>query len=107
MRDIQWFAITPTNIKEQFEKIKKSGRPLVVFALTDEGYEKLSLNFGDIRALVQQQKTIIAAYDEYYKAAESSIDKANKQVDQVNKEIKELNSKKPEGFTLKRLNPFK
>ena len=108
MRDIEWFAITPKNFEEQFKKIKKSGRPLVVFALTDEGYEKLSLNFGDIRALVQQQKTIIAAYEKYYKAAETSIDEANKELKEVEKKSKNLNktNKSTSGF-FQKINPFK
>jgi hypothetical protein len=36
----------------------------------------LGLNFSDIRALVQQQQAIIAAYEGYYKEAEQALDKA-------------------------------
>jgi hypothetical protein len=47
-----------------------------LYALTGEGYGNLSLNFSDIRALVQQQQAIIAAYEGYYEAAEDALDGA-------------------------------
>lgn len=106
MKEIKWVIITEENYKEVFAELKKSGRPLAIFGLTDKGYANLGLNFSDIRALVQQQKTIIAAYEAYYKNAEKALENANKQVDSVNKEVKDLNNKQPEGFSLKKLNPF-
>ena len=57
------------------------------FALTGDGYANLGLNFSDIRAYVQQQKTIIAAYEAYYKDSEEVINSANDQ-------LKELDGKK-------------
>ncbi len=107
MSDVKWIIITEENYEKVFADLKKNGRPLAVFGLTDKGYASLGTNLSSIRALVQQQKTIIAAYEAYYKNAEEALEKANKQVDQVNEEVKELNSKKPEGFTLQKLNPFK
>ena len=107
MKEVKWVIITEENYKEVFAELKKNGRPLAIFGLTDEGYANLGLNFSDIRALVQQQKTIIAAYEAYYKDANQALENANKQVDAVNDEVKELNSKEPEGFTLQKLNPFK
>jgi peptidoglycan hydrolase CwlO-like protein len=107
MREIEWVIITEENYKEVFAKLKKTGRPLAVFGLTDKGYANLGLNFSDIRALVQQQKTIIAAYEAYYKDANNALENANKQVDEVNNEVKELNSKQPKESTLQKFNPFK
>ena len=107
MREIEWVIITEENYKEVFAKLKKTGRPLAVFGLTDKGYANLGLNFSDIRALVQQQKTIIAAYEAYYKDANNALENANKQVDEVNNEVKELNSKQPKESTLQKFKPFK
>tara|TARA_B110000444_G_scaffold255561_1_gene290170 strand:+ start:1249 stop:1572 length:324 start_codon:yes stop_codon:yes gene_type:complete len=107
MREIEWVIITEENYKEVFAKLKKTGRPLAVFGLTDKGYANLGLNFSDIRALVQQQKTIIAAYEAYYKDANNALENANKQVDEVNNEVKELNNKQPKESTLQKFNPFK
>ena len=76
MREVKWIVLTPENWEAALVELKKSGRPVVVFALTDQGYEDLGLNFSDIRALVQQQQAIIVAYEKYYKEAEQTLDKA-------------------------------
>ena len=107
MKEVKWVIITEENYQQVFDELKKSGRPLAVFGLTDKGYAHLGENLSSIRALVQQQKTIIAAYEAYYKNAEKALENANKQVDAVNEEVKELNSKQPEESTLQKLNPFK
>jgi hypothetical protein len=39
-----------------------------LFALTDKGYEKLSLNFADIRNKLAEQRQIILSYKDYYEA---------------------------------------
>lgn len=90
MRKIDWVIITPENFEQVLEDAKKNGRPIVFFALTDQGYENLGLNFSDIRALVQQQQAIIAAYEGYYKESEKALDEANKEIkgaaEQANKQ---------------------
>jgi hypothetical protein len=106
MRKVEWVIVTEENWEEVKQKIKKSGRPLALFSITDKGYANLGLNFSDIRALVQQQQTIIAAYESYYKNAEEALDTANKQVDSVNEEVKKTNNK-PETSVLDKINPFK
>jgi len=89
-KPVEFFIITPENYDEVFAKVKKSGRPIALFALTDKGYENLGTNLSDVRALIEQQKTIIAAYENYYKESKDAIDTANKQIketeDKVNKE---------------------
>jgi hypothetical protein len=74
MRDVEWILITENNVDEVLAEIGETGRPVAFFALTDEGYENLGLNFSDIRALVQQQQTIIRAYQNYYQEAEQQFD---------------------------------
>ena len=78
LREIDWTLITPDNAEEVFAEAEESGRPIVFFALTDKGYENLGLNISDIRAYVQQQKTIIAAYENYYKESQEALDGAVK-----------------------------
>ncbi len=106
MKDVDWVIITEENYEEVFKQLKKNGRPLAVFGLTDKGYAHLGENLSAIRALVQQQKTIIAAYEAYYLNAEKALENANKQVEAVNDEVKELNNKQPKESTLQKLNPF-
>ena len=76
IRKIEWFVLTPENFDAKVEEIGKDGRPVVFFALTDNGYENLGLNFSDLRAYVQQQQAIIAAYKSYYEKAEEAMDSA-------------------------------
>lgn len=74
--DVEWVVITPDNFEEQVAKATESGRPVVFFALTDKGYENLGLNLSDLRAYIQQQQTIIAAYRTYYVEAEAALENA-------------------------------
>jgi len=83
-RDVEWVIITPDNYEEVFNELAKKGQPIVLFGLTDKGYENLSLNLSDIRAYIQQQQAIIVAYEGYYKQSNAAIDAANEQINTVN-----------------------
>lgn len=65
-RDVKWIVVTPDNVQEVFDKLEADGKPIVIFALTEEGWENLTLNMADLLKLVQQQKAINIAYEEYY-----------------------------------------
>jgi hypothetical protein len=78
MRNIEWVVITKDNYKEVFDNLSKTGRPIAVFGLTDKGYADLGLNLSDIRAYIQQQQAIIAAYERYYKEADTKLNEAVK-----------------------------
>lgn len=64
LKQIQWIVITPENIDQKFKEIKDGD--IVLFALTQDGYENLSMNMSDIRAMVEQQKKIIAIYQKQF-----------------------------------------
>jgi phosphoserine phosphatase len=76
MRKVEWIVLNEGNVDIVMEKLKAEGKAFALYALTGDGYGDLSLNFSDIRALVQQQKQIIAAYERYYDQAEDTMDKA-------------------------------
>jgi len=84
LRDVEWQLITPENAEEIFTEVEETGRPVVFFSLTDKGYENLGLNISDIRAYIQQQKTIIAAYESYYEKSQEALDGAVKTQDNNN-----------------------
>ena len=69
LQDVDWIIITKDNADEVFEKIKseKNG-DYALFALTDNGYEKLALNFADIRNRIAEQRQIILSYKDYYES---------------------------------------
>lgn len=82
MRTVDWVIITEKNFADVIAKAKKNDKTIAFFALTDDGYANLGLNFSDIRALVQQQQTIIGAYEQYYDATEKfEKQKVKKDVD--------------------------
>jgi hypothetical protein len=64
LRPVSWIVITPDNIEESFAKIE-SGE-VVLFAVTTTGYENIALNLSDIRAMIEQQKRIIAIYQSQF-----------------------------------------
>lgn len=60
LRPVTWVVITPDNVDEKFKQIQNG--EMVLFALTRDGYENLSLNLSDIRANIQQYQRVIAVY---------------------------------------------
>ena len=78
LRNIDWIVITPENAEEIFTEAEERGRPSVFFALTDKGYENLGLNISDIRGFIQQQQSIIGAYENYYEESQKSLEGAVK-----------------------------
>ena len=96
MKEVEWVLLTPENFEEKLKDFEESGRPVVFFALTDEGYENISMNFSSIRAYIQQQQAIIAAYENYYKNANEALDAANSEIDGVKSDV-DAQQQKEEG----------
>lgn len=69
-RNVGWVIVTPENVNTIFADMQDSNQKIVLFAVTEEGYENLSLNIADIIKLVKQQKAIIAAYKQYYETTQ-------------------------------------
>lgn len=104
MKEVKWILITPENFEEKVAELSKNGRPVVFFALTDEGYENISMNFSSIRAYLQQQQAIIVAYENYYKNANEALDAANSNIEGAAAEVEA--QQQNEESTLDKLNPF-
>ena len=77
LRDVEWVILVKENWEEQWAKLEQSGEALAFFATTDSGYESLGLNYSDLRAFIQQQEAIIAAYRSYYLEVEEEFNEAN------------------------------
>ena len=65
-REMQWFVVTPENIDQVWAKLKEQGSDLVVFALTDDGYQELAMTMAEVRNYIASQRAIIVKYKEYY-----------------------------------------
>ena len=70
--DVEWYVINENNYKEIFEMITADGRKPVLFALTDKGYEALSVNYADLRKHILAQHEIIIQYKEYYEKEDTN-----------------------------------
>ena len=68
--DVEWIVVTKDNVDEVMEKVKAEGGDYALFAVTDEGYKKLSLNFADIRNKLYETNQILLSYKEYYEDGE-------------------------------------
>lgn len=67
-RDVKWVVITPENAEQVWKELKEKNVDLVLFGLTDVGYEQLSLSMAEIRNYITQQRVIILKYREYYES---------------------------------------
>ena len=70
LQDVEWIIITKDNAMEIFEKLKAAGGEYALFAVEDTGYEKIQINFTDIRNKLAEQKQLLLAYKEYYESEE-------------------------------------
>jgi PBP1b-binding outer membrane lipoprotein LpoB len=70
MQNVEWIVITKDNANEIFERIKSAGGEYALFAVEDTGYEKLQINFTDIRNKLAEQRQLLLAYREYYEPVE-------------------------------------
>lgn len=64
MRDIEFIIVTPENVDQVFADINSDD--VVIFGVTDKGYEDIASNLADLRAYIQQQKKIIGIYESQY-----------------------------------------
>jgi hypothetical protein len=71
-RDLSWVIITPENIEQVFAGMSERNESLVLFAMTDKGYEQLSLTMAEIRNYIAQQRAILIKYKEYYEPENSA-----------------------------------
>ena len=63
--DFEWVVITKDNAEARFKELEAKG-VVVLFALTPNGYQNLSMGGADLRRYIQQQQSVIAAYKAYY-----------------------------------------
>tara|TARA_R100001086_G_scaffold69838_1_gene33290 strand:- start:120 stop:446 length:327 start_codon:yes stop_codon:yes gene_type:complete len=61
-----WIIIHPGNVEEVWKYMKENQNDIVLFGLTDEGYETLSINLTKLRDIIEQQRIILFKYKKYY-----------------------------------------
>lgn len=65
-KPIEWIIVTTENHEEVFKRLEGKGNNLVLFALTDEGYQQLAVTIAEIKNLINTQRIMIGKYREYY-----------------------------------------
>ena len=73
LQDVEWIIITKDNAMEIFDKLKAAGGEYALFAVEDTGYEKIQVNYTDIRNKLAEQKQLLLAYKEYYESEEAEV----------------------------------
>ena len=63
MYPVTFYAVTEANFEEFKTKFKDENPDFVFFALSVPDYENLSLNMGELKRYIEQQKTIIVYYE--------------------------------------------
>ena len=65
-RKVEWVVVTPENIAEVFADLRARGEPVVLFGVTEKGYEKIALNTREALNVILQQRAVIDGYRRYY-----------------------------------------
>ena len=94
--EVEWVLVTPQNAEKVWKDLEKKNFDIVLFGLTDRGYENLSVNIAKIKQMVMQQKSIIAAYKKYYEAQTEEIEKQQRTIEEKKKEVAIENKKAEE-----------
>lgn len=77
-KPLTWTVITKDNINEKIEELNAQGSEFVLFALTPQGYQNLSINIADLRRYIQQQNAVIFTLKEYYESPQKTSEDSKK-----------------------------
>lgn len=72
----QWIVITPSNSQGVWDKLRQNRADQVLFGLTDDGYESISVDMARLRNIIEQQRQIILEYKKYYEPPPKKDSKA-------------------------------
>jgi len=75
LQPIEWVVVTPQNWEDVFRQMQAKDQNLVLFGLTSEGYQALSVTIAELRNLINTQRIIIQQYKDYYEPAKPTMEK--------------------------------
>lgn len=73
----KWIIVTPENSSEVWPRVKEENEDVVLFALTDQGYETLAIMIAELRNFINTQRIIIQQYKQYYENQDKPLDSKN------------------------------
>lgn len=71
---LEWHVITKQNLEKKLAEIEKENGTVVLFALTAEGYQALSMNAADARRYIRELNKYLEAMKKYYEPKKSNSD---------------------------------
>lgn len=75
VRTPRWIIVTPDNADKVWAELEANKTNLVLFAITDRGYEELSVTMAEIRNFINSQRQVIIKYREYYEPQKPEAEK--------------------------------
>jgi hypothetical protein len=66
LKPLTWMVVTRENVESVFSKLEEQKKDVVLFGLSDNDYESLSINMFTIRSHIEKQKDVTKKYREYY-----------------------------------------
>lgn len=63
---LEWYVITSQNLEQKMKELKGVDGEVVVFGLTPESYQSLSMNAAELRRYIQALRAYIKIMREYY-----------------------------------------
>lgn len=63
---LEWHVITTKNLEKKLKELQDSGGEVVIFALTPQGYQNLSMNAAELRRYIQSLRAYNKLVKEYY-----------------------------------------
>lgn len=64
--DFEWIVVTKQNFTELSKEFEDRGQTIVLFAVTPQGYQNLSMSVAELRRYIVQQQSVILSYKKYY-----------------------------------------
>ena len=81
-RPVEWMVITRENADEIFDQLEATGQPVVIFGVSENGYENIALNTSESLRVIIQQRAVIEGYERYYIEADGVIYEYNRSIQQ-------------------------
>lgn len=61
-----WKVVTEDNVSDVFSEIKETNNSAVIYGLDQKNYENVSINMANILKLIQELRSHVEAYKNYY-----------------------------------------
>lgn len=71
----EWIVITPGNADRVWQELRNNRKDLVLFGLTDDGYEALAVDSAETRNFIAKLRKILEEYRNYYEPKKNETTK--------------------------------